>query len=181
MNELQLLNKTKCYLVGHMQYQNGESWRNVVKDRLGKLGVTCFDPYHKPFLNSFEEDDNTRSSLLNMMSEEKYDDVSDYMKKVRREDLRLCDISDFIFCRISPSIASWGSAEEIFWSNRMKKPVFLVVEGGKKATPLWLLGTIPHKYIYGSIEEALQMLERIHTGEKEINSDRWHLLKENYR
>jgi len=178
---MELLNKTKCYLTGHMQYQNGESWRNIVKERLGKLGVTSFDPYHKPFINSFEENDGTRAKLLNQMENEEYDVVTKYMKQVRCEDLRLCDISDFIFCRISPSIASWGTAEEIFWSNRMKKPIFLVVEGGKKKCPLWLVGVIPHKYIYDTIEDALVMLEKIHIGEKEINSDRWHLLKDNYR
>jgi hypothetical protein len=43
------------------------------------------------------------------------------------------------------------------------------------------MGVIPHKYTYDTIEDALVMLEKIHIGEKEINSDRWHLLKDNYR
>jgi hypothetical protein len=32
-----------------------------------------------------------------------------------------------------------------------KKPLFLSIEGGKKKTPLWLMGVVPHKYIYDSI------------------------------
>ena len=51
------------------------------------------------------------------------------------------------------------------------------MEGGKKKTPLWMMGMMPHKYIYDSIEDVVDMIKRIDNGEKEIDSDRWRLLR----
>ena len=176
-----ILYKTQVYLVGHMQYSNGRNWRIQIKKELEKMNITVFDPYDKPFINSRIENEEKRAELQKMMIEQQYDEVSAHMKQVRAEDLRLCDISTFIIAHINPSIASWGSAEEIFWSNRLKKPIFLSVEGGKSQTPLWIMGTIPHKYIYNNWEESLDMVRKIDNGEVEIDSDRWRLLRPEFR
>ena len=63
----------------------------------------------------------------------------------------------------------------------MKKPVFVSMEGGKKKTPLWMMGMMPHHYIYDSVEEVVEMVKRIDDGCKKIDSDRWRLLKEELR
>lgn len=179
---MNILNKTKCYLVGHMEHTpDGRSWREYVAAALNDIGVTTFDPYHKPFINARKEDEEARKHLKENMLDGKFDLVAEHMKQVRAEDLRICDLSDFIFAVINPKVASWGSAEEIFWSNRMKKPIFIVIEGGKKQAPLWLMGTIPHKYFYNDIEEALTMIKNIDCGHQTIDSDRWKLLREELR
>ena len=67
-----------------------------------------------------------------------------------RYDLNLVDRSDFIIAHILPDVASWGSAEELVTAVRMKKPIFISMEGGKSQTPLWILGMLPHNYIYNS-------------------------------
>ena len=43
------------------------------------------------------------------------------------------------------------------------------------------MGMIPHKYIYDSVEEVLDIIHQIDRGEKEADSDRWRLLKPEYR
>jgi hypothetical protein len=63
----------------------------------------------------------------------------------------------------------------------MKKPIFLSVEGGKKKCPLWILGMIPHKYIYNSVEEIVDMIRKIDGEKVKVDSDRWRLLKPEYR
>ena len=63
----------------------------------------------------------------------------------------------------------------------MKKPIFISMEGGKSKTPLWMLGMLPHKYIYNSVDEIVDMLFAIDNGSKEIDSDRWRLLRDEYR
>ena len=103
------------------------------------------------------------------------------MKEIRSYDLNLVDRSDFIVAHLNPTVASWGSAEEIVTAVRMKKPVFISIEGGKTKTPMWLFGMIPHKYIYNSIDEIISTLHSINSGEKIIDSDRWRLLKHKYR
>ncbi len=176
-----ILNRTRLYTIGAMEYEDGQGWRNLVKTALQPLGITIFDPYHKPFCNEICEDEEARKSLKDWMDSGEYEKVSERMKAVRRDDLRLVDLSDFFIVYINPKIPSWGSAEEIYWANRLKKPIFLFVEGGKSKTPLWIMGTIPHKYIYGSLEEILETIKKINDGERVIDSDRWRLLKEEYR
>ena len=110
-----------------------------------------------------------------------YNDVTKRMKQIRSYDLNLVDRSDFIVAHLLPDVASWGSAEELVTAVRMKKPIFISMEGGKKKTPLWMMGMIPHRYIYDSIEEILDMLNKIDSGEKEIDSDRWRLLRKDLR
>jgi len=115
------------------------------------------------------------------MKTKQYDRVTDRMKTVRAYDLNLVDRSDFIIAHLVPDVASWGSAEEIVTAVRMKKPVFVSMEGGKSKTPLWMLGMFPHKYIYNNVDEIVDMLYAIDRGEKEIDSDRWRLLQKKYR
>ena len=55
------------------------------------------------------------------------------------------------------------------------------MEGGKKNTPLWIMGMIPHHYIYDSVSEIVDMIKNIDSGNKEIDSDRWRLLRKELR
>lgn len=176
-----ILNKTKVYLVGHMQYENGRGWRETITPSLRSMGITVFDPYHKPFVNESNEGEVEREEMEAQMAAGNYDAVAARMKSIRNFDLRLCDLSDFIIAHINPKIGSWGSAEEIVTCVRAKKPIFLSVEGGKAKTPYWILGMLPHKYIYDDVHGIVETLQKIDSGEKEIDSDRWKLLAENYR
>ena len=176
-----LLKDTRCYLIGHMQYTDGRPWREIVKIRLGNCGIKFFDPYYKPFVHDIPEDENSRNEMKRWMETGQYDLVQSRMWDVRSYDLRLCDICDFYIAHIVPSVASWGSAEEITTIIREKKPLFLSVEGGKKATPLWLMGVVPHKYIYDNVEDVINMVENIDGGYVKTNSERWKLLKPELR
>ena len=176
-----LLYKTKTYLVGHMQYLSGRDWREEVTEKLSELSITCFDPYKKPFIKDVEEDEASRQEMEAWMKTKQYDRVTERMKTVRSYDLNLVDRSDFIIAHLVPDVASWGSAEEIVTAVRMKKPIFISMEGGKAKTPLWMLGMLPHKYIYNSLDEVLEMLYAIDNGVKPIDSDRWRLLRKEYR
>jgi nucleoside 2-deoxyribosyltransferase len=164
-----------------MQYLSGRDWRKEVTEKLAPLEVTCFNPYEKPFIKDVEEDEASRQEMETWMKTKQYDRVTDKMKTVRSYDLNLVDRSDFIIAHLVPDVASWGSAEEIVTAVRMKKPVFISMEGGKTKTPLWMLGMLPHKFIYNSLEEVIQMLYAIDSGDKPIDSDRWRLLRKEYR
>ena len=176
-----LLCKTKCYLVGHMQYMSGRNWREDVSKKLERLKITCFNPYKKPFIKDVEEDEASRGEMETWMRTKQYDRVTERMKTVRAYDLNLVDRSDFIIAHLVPEVASWGSAEEIVTAVREKKPVFVSMEGGKSKTPLWMLGMFPHKYIYNSVDEITEMLYAIDGGNKPIDSDRWRLLRKEFR
>lgn len=178
---MNILHKTKTYLVGHMQYLSGRNWREDVTEKLEPLKITCFDPYKKPFVKDVEEDEASRREMESWMKTKQYDRVTEKMKTVRSYDLNLVDRSDFIIANLVPDVASWGSAEEIVTAVRMKKPIFISMEGGKSKTPLWMLGMLPHKYIYNNVDEIVDMLFAIDNGTKPIDSDRWRLLRKNFR
>ena len=182
-NSKNLLCNTRVYLIGTMQYANGEGWRNTIKDRLKDTGIKFYDPYQKPFINDIPEDDNSRAEMLRWMETEQYDLVASRMKSIRSYDLRLCDICDWYIAVIKPEVASWGSSEEITTIIKEKKPLFLVIDhpNGKRATPLWLMSIMPHKYIYNNIEEVIDMVNAIDSGIVKPNSDRWKLLQSSLR
>jgi hypothetical protein len=164
-----------------MQYLSGRNWREEVAQKLASLNITCFDPYKKPFMKDVEEDEASRQEMETWMKTKQYDRVTDRMKTVRAYDLNLVDRSDFIVAHLVPDVASWGSAEEIVTAVREKKPIFISMEGGKSKTPLWMLGMLPHKYIYNNLDEVIEMLYAIDSGSKPIDSDRWRLLQKKFR
>jgi len=164
-----------------MQYLSGRDWRQEVTEKLSDLNITCFNPYEKPFIKDVEEDEASRIEMETWMKTKQYDRVAEKMKTVRSYDLNLVDRSDFIIAHLVPEVASWGSGEEIVTAVRMKKPIFISMEGGKAKTPLWMLGMMPHKYIYNSLDEIIDMLYAIDNGSKPIDSDRWRLLRKQYR
>ena len=176
-----LLENTRTYLVGHMQYANGRNWRDEAEERLGKLNIKVFNPYKKPFVKEVSEDEDTRLSLDHCQKHGYFNDVAERMSLVRSYDLNLVDRSDFIIAHLLPEVASWGSAEELVTAVRMKKPIFISMEGGKHKTPLWIMGMLPHNYIYDSVEEVMDMIEQIDNGSKKIDSDRWRLLRKELR
>ena len=61
------LNKTRTYLVGHMQYASGRDWREYVEQELISLGIRIFNPYKKPFVKDVDEDEGTRAKITNNM------------------------------------------------------------------------------------------------------------------
>ena len=164
-----------------MQYAEGRDWRDYVEEELLPLGTTIFNPYKKPFVKDVDEGEETREKVQRDMELGVYSDVAERMKRIRSYDLNLVDRSDFIVAHLVPEVASWGSAEEIVTAVRMKKPIFISMEGGKSKTPLWMMGMLPHHYIYDTIEEVVDMLKMIDSGEKEIDSDRWRLIKKELR
>jgi len=106
METTNLLYRCRSYLVGHMQYANGESWRLKIAEAYEKMGIIVFDPYKKPFVEKIQEGEDTKAELQRLMEEEKYEEVRGIMRPVRSYDLNLVDRSDFITAHIIPNVAS---------------------------------------------------------------------------
>jgi hypothetical protein len=172
--------KTRTYLVGKM---HGEDiwWRNYITPHLLKMGIVVFNPLEKPFIRDVQETKDAREELLKKRENGNYDYLETKMREIRSFDLNFVDRSDFIISYLDPHDASWGSAEEIVTAVREKKPMFISFKGGKKKAPLWVFGMMPHKYIYESPEHIIETLYKLDSGELEMDSLRWKLLKKIYR
>lgn len=162
-------------------HREGEEWRLHIQKQLSDTGIIFFSPYQRPFLNDIPEDEEARKELAEGIRKKDFDFVSDRMKQIRSHDLRLCDVSDFLIVRLDPAIPTYGSVEEITTMVRQKKPMFIYVVGGKEKIPLWLLGMHPHKYFYETLEDLIQTIREIDQEVIELSSDRWKLLKPEYR
>ena len=178
---MNVLAKTKTYLIGPMQYAEGRKWRDDISDSLRAMDVTIFDPYKKPFINAPDEDEETHIKLVKLMNTGYHESVAEHMKQVRSFDLSMVDRADFIICYLDPKVPTFGTMEELSWACRCKKPTFIVIEGGKKKTPFWVMGMFPHKYIYSSFDEVVETLDGINNGEIKISSDRWRLFEPHLR
>ncbi len=177
-----LLHRTKCYLAGNIENCDAPgSWRDTVKSELRQTGIIFFDPLKKPFLDSVNEDQEHIARLTRLRQEGRFDDLARIMRKIRVEDLSLVDRADFLIASISARTASWGTAEEVFWANRMKKPIFLVVAESKRACPFWIFGTLPCDQIYSGIEEVIAEIRRIDSGEKKMDLTRWKIFRQEFR
>ena len=177
-----VLYRTKCYLAGNIENSNAPgSWRNQVADELRDTGIIFFDPLKKPFLDSVNEDKEHIAKLFKLREEGHFDDLAKIMRKIRVEDLSLVDRADFLIASISSKTASWGTAEEVFWANRMKKPIFLVVAEGRHACPFWIFGTLKCDQIYGNIEEVIAEIKQLDAGEKKLDLSRWKIFREEFR
>src|SRR5580658_8189767 len=177
-----VLQRTKCYLAGNIENSNAPgSWRDQVARELRETGIIFFDPLKKPFLDSVNEDKEHMARLFKLREEGRFDELARIMRKIRVEDLSLVDRADFLIASISARTASWGTAEEVFWANRMKKPIFLVVAEGRRACPFWIFGTLPDDQIYDNMEDVVADIKKLDSGEKAIDLSRWKIFREEYR
>ena len=176
-----ILKGTTCTVIGPMQHStDGREVRSSIAWDLAELGITMYDHYNKPFIDSVKEDEEVHAKIKTWLKEENYDAISE-RRKIRTFDLKLIDISDFIIFHFTPDVLTCGSWEEFFWANRLKKPIFFINSKGKNTTPIWVFWTIPHKYIYSSVEDCIQRIKDIDSGAHPIDSERWKLLKTEYR
>lgn len=175
-----LLDRTRTYLIGNMEYgDDNEGWREEVEEKLSKLGVICFNPYDHPFIHRIDE--GQKDSLKQLREKGEWDELERRMKDVGRYDLSAVDRSDFIICYLKPELPTFGTMHELVQAKISKRPVFLCVEGGKAAAPFWAFFLVPHQYMYSSMDEVVDTIEKMDAGTVPMDSDRWRLMKPEYR
>ena len=173
-----ILRGTRVYLAGNLEYnseENVRNWRDFLSEKLGEVGIKTLDPTLVVFEGQPHETEEVREWLKEARGEGKFDEVANYMTPVVQKDLRQIDLSDFIIFNICVDAPTFGTIHELVIAIQQKKPVFISV-GDKKKAPLWLLGIVPHRYFYNNVEEILEKIKQIDSGEEEIDSDRWRLL-----
>jgi len=176
-----ILKNTKVYLAGNMEYtDDSANWRKDVTDKLEKLNIKVLSPLDTMFMFQNDEGDEDRKMLKSARENEDYEYVHNYMKGVVQKDLRLIDLSDYIIVNLEIYKPTFGTMHEIVVADQQKKPIFLVVNN-KQHTPLWLLGLLKPQYIYNNIDDAIEMIRKIDSGEKQIDLRRWRLLLPEYR
>jgi hypothetical protein len=155
----------------------GIGWRRNIVPWLHDRGVIVFDPTNKP-IDEVPENEDERSERQTWKKTGQWDKLSKFVRSFRTVDLRMVDVVDFLIVVIDLDVYACGTMEELFWANRMKKPVLIWCVQGKEHAPDWLFGTIPHEHIFGSQEELLEYLDHIDTARRVKTFRRWFFFKQ---
>jgi len=168
------LQNTTTYLAGGIDRvaDGGVSWRRAIIPFLQSMRVVVFDPTNKPMDIAGENIEN-REYKEQLKRDKNYNELARKMREIRSIDLRLVDKSDFIVCYIDTLTFLCGTMEEIFLANRQKKPVLVVIEGGKDLLPDWLWGTLIPQHIFNNFDELKEYLRHINEDEVIDTCKRW--------
>lgn len=172
------LNNTRCYLAGAMDRvtDNGIGWRQRIKEELDDLSIKWFDPTCKPSTLGVE-DENTRNLIYSAKAQGDFARVAEILKPIRRVDLRMIDLSDFLIIFLDRDNNGFGTIEELTLANREKKPVLVCQEDGKHLAPNWLFGMIPHQHIFGSWEDLVAYVRHIAHDPVIEGMNRWYFFE----
>jgi nucleoside 2-deoxyribosyltransferase len=174
MKKINRLNKQRVYLAGAMDRvpDRGVTWRDNITPFLEQMGIIVFNPIIKPSKTG-KEDEDSHVIKTKLKNSERYEELEDMMKTIRRVDLRMVDISDFLIVNLDLDTHPCGTYEEIFNANRGKRPILMHVEQGKKNAPDWLFGTIPHQMIFSDWIDLKNYLVHIDSDENIECYKRW--------
>jgi len=157
----------RFYCCGPMDHalDRGRGWRDDITPFLNSISIITLDPGKKPVDNETSEDIANVDKRKLLLSNEKYDELSTIMRPIRNTDLRMIDICDAVIAYLDFDVAMCGTWEEIFISNRQKKPILIVCKQGKNRIPPWMFAVHPHKTFFNSFEELKHYIIRVNNGE----------------
>lgn len=166
-----------CYLAGPMTAcaDFGASWRAGITPILKKMGVVVFDPTNKP-IEIGQEDAVARKDLAQMRAEGDLQGTRDFLKVIRRVDLRCVDLASFIIVRLDGS-PTMGTYEEIAHAVGEQKPLLVWLDGEltKANVNPWLLAQVPLDYIFESFDDLVAYLHTIDQSPNHPTDRRWML------
>ena len=161
------------YLAGAIEHANNQcrQWRKrftqLVQAR--KLGLVILDPTNKPRILGYNDD---HQEYLRLRKKQNYDEITNFMKAIIRSDLRMVDKSNFLTVFYDPKVPTVGTIHEIVIASIQRKPILLIVPGGKAECPGWLLGLVKHFEIFPSVEDCVEYLICVDNGMIQCD-DRW--------
>jgi hypothetical protein len=180
VDDKSVLDDTVCYLSGAIDEaeDHGIGFRqriiSIAKDTYG-LKIKFLDPTHK--LQGLSNEGKNEQDKIKMYKENaRWKDLTVFMKKIVRSDLRQVDLCDFLIAKIDKSIHMCGTYNEIVCADIEKKPILTIIEGGKKCAPSWLFGILDHELMFNNEEECVKYLDKINRGVVELD-DKWVLFR----
>jgi len=174
-----ILDGAVVYLGGPIDraFDDGLAWRIAIKKDFEAKGIqlVCLDPTNK-FVGIKGEVGEEKIEQQILREKEDWHGLKELVKPIVRMDLRMVDLCDILIAKIDVNVHMCGTYHEIVVAIQEKKPILLIIEGGKKNCPGWLFGVIDHEFMFDSIEECLNYLDQVNRGET-ILDDKWVLIR----
>jgi hypothetical protein len=164
----------RVYLCGPIDAAEdlGQGWRNQLTPWLHERGLVVLNPMQKP-IDIGIEDAVHLVKRRELKQAGRFSEFAREMRIIRSVDLRMCDMSDFIIVNLDLNIPSCGTWEEVFWTNRMKKPSLVNVVQDRTNVPDWMIGTIPHEFIFSHMNWLKAYLHLVDVGADKRTFNRW--------
>jgi nucleoside 2-deoxyribosyltransferase len=172
------LNGALTYLAGPIDYakDDGIGWRQMMTRTLRDVGVKVLDPTNKLW-GGPQEVGPAKHRVTEMKRAGRFQEVVEIMRRVRHEDLRCVDISDFLVVFVDPSVHTCGTYNELFEAERQKKPTLVMINGGKIIAPNWLFDVIPLDYMFDDFESLVRRIHELDAGTYPMDS-RWVMVRD---
>jgi hypothetical protein len=153
----------------------GANWRKQIIPALENFGIVVFDPLNKT-IPIGDESPAARAQLQQYRKNGDLEAIRDFIKPVRRVDLRSVDLSSFIIVMLdgTPTV---GTYEEIDKATFQQKPILFWLKPPitKLTINPWLLAQVPINYFFESLDELLHYLHTINVSSEHPDDKRWML------
>ena len=183
-----ILTGASCYLAGGMQFaqDNGIGWRNHFINMVDEkeIDLTVFDPTNKDQTRNrnhwSKEIKDEQSYAIELKKNKNFDMLTQHVHNYRRYDLRLVDQCDLLVICVDTKIHLCGSYDELFQSERQKRPIFGIFPQGIDSAPDWLFDVLDWRTeMFQTTDECVNHLANIDKGLVELDS-RWVLVTEKH-
>jgi hypothetical protein len=150
----------------------GIGWRNDIIPFLNSLGIIALNPCDKPIDIGLENVED-RQYRARLKKEKNWKQLSKDVRLLRIVDLNMTDKSDILIVNIDTEIHACGTYEELFWANRLKKPILIHCEQGMENLPDWLYGVLPYQMMFSEWSDLKNYLLDVHSGKNTEHLKRW--------
>lgn len=156
----------KVYLSGNIyaDLDNAINWRNLLYDRLSKLGIEIIDPCKKTSDNVSEIGED-RKKWMELIKNEKWGELKEKFWPIVRSDLRSVDYCSFIILKYDPSVPTIGTIHELCVANYEKKVILLKYDKSQldKFNP-WISVFIKEHHFFSEWDQMFKYLEDVNQG-----------------
>jgi hypothetical protein len=167
-----ILDGSVMYLAGSMEkaLDGGVSFREKIKDECKKRGlkIKFLDPTRKISPKLSGDVIQEKTTIQSLKKKRDWTGLQSLMRKIVREDLRSVALSDALILYIDKTFICGSMHELVFATEMEQKPVLVIAACGKEEAPSWLFGIINPNYIFSSIDECIDYLAALNSGEKAL-------------
>lgn len=172
------LDNIQIYLAGPINFvaDDGVGWRQKLKKLVGDFNdkIKFFDPCNKPS-DLQSEVGYEKEYVRKLKCGGQWDEVTKFVKNYRRSDLRMVDHSHAFVIYVDTSVHMCGSYDELHFAEAAHKPRYAILPNGMVNAPDWLFSQIRHEHMFDSVENFVEYLEQLDSGETPLD-DRWVLI-----
>lgn len=167
-----VLDNSIAYLSGAIENarNHGISWREEIVQKIHEAGINLgfIDPCDKGD-KVLGEIGKEREKLVQAKIDGDFETVTEHMKEIRHWDLRAVDAANVMILGLDPDVPTCGTWDEVFEAEDQKIPILAIIKGGPARAPDWLFATMDYKLMFSTIDECVDYIKKVDTGEIEVD------------